>query len=115
MSTMMVGSISRRNTKPPGKDCAVTGAEYARIARAITIVFTKAVPTSCGRTGSGHPITVADRATPKGVVKSPQPGIGGFQPSERSNVAGTPRRAAHLMSTADSDHWQNLKASEIVL
>src|SRR6478609_3986062 len=45
---MMVGSISRRNTKPPGKVCARAGAiaaeAEAAIANAVTIVFTNPHP-----------------------------------------------------------------------
>src|SRR6266404_4835556 len=45
---MMVGSMSRRNTKPPGKVCAEAGATAAEaqaaIASAVTIVFTNHHP-----------------------------------------------------------------------
>src|SRR5207247_7524352 len=45
---MMLGSMSRRNQKPPGKVCAEAGATAAEaepaIASAVTIVFTNPSP-----------------------------------------------------------------------
>src|SRR5882672_11589358 len=44
MSWMIVGSISRRNTKPPGKGCAAAGETKAAMARATIIGFTNYHP-----------------------------------------------------------------------
>src|SRR5260370_14287595 len=41
---MILGSISRRNTKPPGSVCAEADEAIAAMARTITILFTQADP-----------------------------------------------------------------------